>query len=119
MEGYSIGSVCDLLGIKPHVLRYWERELAFLNPQKDDGGRRVYRESDLQLLYRIRYLVYERKMGLDGVERSIWEELSSQPDDLVFSLRNLRGTLLKLSFLGRDQRKRLERVTSPPDSSDK
>jgi DNA-binding transcriptional MerR regulator len=118
VEGYSIGQVCSLLDIKPHVLRYWERELQFLNPEKDDGGRRRYSIDDLQLLFRIRYLVIERRMTLEGVSRAVWEESSQVSSGPLASVRALRRDLLFLSQLVDKQAEKLEKLGFPPESSD-
>ena len=50
MGGYTIGDVCRLLQVRAHVLRYWEREIPILSPRKDDFGRRVYTEADIDEL---------------------------------------------------------------------
>lgn len=118
MDGYSIGEVCRLLDIKPHILRYWERELDFLNPRKDDGGRRRYSPDELQLLFRIRHLVNERRLTLEGVKRAVWEDLSAAAGSPVAELRSLRRELLKLERLASAQRARLEKLSPEPESSD-
>lgn len=118
MEGYTIGQVCTLLGIKPHVLRYWERELQFLNPEKDDGGRRRYSMDDLQLLFRIRYLVNERRMTLEGVSKAIWEESRSVSSGPAASVRALRRDLLLLKRLVEKQSEVLEKCGFSTKSSD-
>ena len=47
---YSIGEVCDLSGLKPHVLRYWETQFDVLNPTKNRAGNRVYRSRDVEVV---------------------------------------------------------------------
>jgi DNA-binding transcriptional MerR regulator len=118
VDGYSIGEVCKLLGIRPHVLRYWERELEFLHPEKDTGGRRRYSTDELQLLFRIRYLVQKRRMGLEGVRRAIWEGIDASSRFPVAEIRSLRRELLTVERLIARQRLRLESVVSEPKVSD-
>ena len=65
MMKFSIGGVCRILGVKPHVVRYWEQEIGVLSPEKDIAGRRVFTSGDLQLLFRIKYLVHERKYTVE------------------------------------------------------
>ena len=70
-EFYSIGEVCDLLGIKPHVLRYWETQFEALAPTKNRAGNRVYRAGDLQRIALIHRLLYEEKYTIEGARRHL------------------------------------------------
>jgi DNA-binding transcriptional MerR regulator len=96
---FSIGEVCSALGVKPHIVRYWEQEIGILSPNKDLGGRRVYTESDLQLLFRIKYLVQERRYTVKGAAMRIIEESSGDSANAKARIREVRGELLGL--LGR------------------
>ena len=73
----TIGEVCEALGLKPHVLRYWEQQFPMLNPLKRSGGRRLYRAEDIALVSRIDRLVNEEGYTLKGA-RSVLE--GKQPD---------------------------------------
>jgi len=64
----TIGEVSDALGIKPHVLRYWEQQFSLLKPMKRSGGRRLYRPSDIELVEAIDQLVNEEGYTLRGAE---------------------------------------------------
>ena len=64
----TIGEVSEALGIKPHVLRYWEQQFSLLKPLKRSGGRRYYRPEDVQLVERINRLVNEEGYTLKGAE---------------------------------------------------
>ena len=75
MAGYQIGEVCRILGVKPHILRYWEKEIPLIAPRKDVSGRRVYSESDVNVLMRVRHLLYRKKYTLEGVRRRLWAEM--------------------------------------------
>ncbi len=96
MREYTIGQISRLLNVKPHILRYWEKELPFLSPKKNLGGRRVYSEIDLQLLYRIRYLIHEKGYTLSGAGKRVWEDLNSSDPNLLGKVRYLRGELIRL-----------------------
>ena len=72
-EFYAIGEVCDLFGIKPHVLRYWETQFPALNPPKNRAGNRVYRQRDLELIALIQHLVHEERYTLEGARARIDE----------------------------------------------
>ena len=72
---YSIGEVSRLLGVKPHVIRYWEEEIPFVAPQKTRSGRRMYTERDAQMLLRLKHLLHDRKYTVEGARQRLWEEL--------------------------------------------
>ncbi|MEL7197573.1 MAG: MerR family transcriptional regulator [Pseudomonadota bacterium] len=64
----TIGEVGEALGIKSHVLRYWEQQFSLLKPLKRSGGRRYYRPSDVELVETINRLVNEEGYTLKGAE---------------------------------------------------
>src|SRR5689334_6282073 len=72
---FKIGEVCDLIKVQPHVLRYWETEFPMLSPQKNRAGQRVYRRKDVEMVLRIRNLLYEEKFTIAGARKKISEEL--------------------------------------------
>lgn len=71
---YTIGEVSELCGVKPHVLRYWEIEFRSLNPMKRRGNRRLYNHTDLQLVKRIRRLLYEEGLTIAGARRHLADD---------------------------------------------
>ena len=70
---YSIGEVCDLTGLKPHVLRYWETQFQVLRPSKNRAGNRVYRPKDIELVLLVRNLLYEEKYTIEGARQRLLE----------------------------------------------
>ena len=58
---YSIGQIEELTCVKAHILRYWEEVIPGFAPQKDVGGRRIYTQRELELVLRLKYLIYEKK----------------------------------------------------------
>ena len=72
---YKIGEVCEHVGVQPHVLRYWESEFPMLAPQKNRAGQRVYRRKDLEIVMRIRELLYDEKFTIAGAKRRLADEL--------------------------------------------
>ena len=70
---YSISEVCDMTGLKPHVLRYWETAFPMLRPQKNQAGNRIYRDKDIQLIKLIQKLLYEDRFTMDGARRRLDE----------------------------------------------
>ena len=96
MGDILIGDVCAMLRIKPHVLRYWEQHLQLLNPVKNRGGRRVYTIRDVQLLFRFKYLVYNRMYTLGGAAHRLIEETYGPPARYKPDIQLLRERLLVL-----------------------
>jgi DNA-binding transcriptional MerR regulator len=68
---YSIGEVCDLSGLKPHVLRYWETQFDVLNPTKNRAGNRVYRSRDVEVVLLVKHLLYEEKYTIEGANQKL------------------------------------------------
>jgi DNA-binding transcriptional MerR regulator len=72
-EFFSIGDVCDLTGLKPHVLRYWESQFRFLNPAKNRSGNRVYQRREVDLIMLVKHLLYEEKYTIEGARQKVDE----------------------------------------------
>jgi DNA-binding transcriptional MerR regulator len=70
-EFYSIGDVCALTDLKPHVLRYWESQFRFLNPAKNRSGNRVYKSKEVELIMLVKRLLYTEKYTIDGARQQI------------------------------------------------
>src|SRR5262249_7038322 len=65
----------DLIKVQPHVLRYWETEFPMLTPQKNKAGQRVYRRKDVEMVLRIRHLLYEEKFTIAGAKKKLMDEM--------------------------------------------
>lgn len=97
---YSIGEVCEMLELKPHVLRYWETQFPGLAPTKNRAGNRVYQADDLELIALIRRLVHDERYTIEGARHRLAEldaegstgQHSSRALEQSF-LRSLRGEL--------------------------
>jgi DNA-binding transcriptional MerR regulator len=72
-EFFSIGEVCELTGLKPHVLRYWESQFKFLNPAKNRSGNRVYQRREVELVVLVKHLLYVEKYTIDGARQKVDE----------------------------------------------
>jgi len=66
---FRIGEVSDLVGVEPHVLRYWETEFPSVGPKKSGTGHRMYRRKEVELLLKIKYLLYEKKYTIEGARQ--------------------------------------------------
>jgi DNA-binding transcriptional MerR regulator len=68
---YKIGEVSKITGVKPHVLRYWESEFREIKPYKSRSLQRLYRRRDIELILRIKKLLYEDMFTISGAKRKI------------------------------------------------
>ncbi|HYW83267.1 MAG TPA: MerR family transcriptional regulator, partial [Spirochaetia bacterium] len=95
MKSWSIGEVARFLGVKPHVIRYWESELPLLSPRKSLSGRREYTGNEIRLLLRFRHLLYDKKFTIEGAKGRLWEELGASADpDLAARFSEMRTDLI-------------------------
>ena len=74
---YKIGEACKILEIQPYVLRYWETEFPFLKPNKSKSGQRVYSDHELNVIRRIKELLYEEGYTIAGAKKKLESELAN------------------------------------------
>jgi DNA-binding transcriptional MerR regulator len=70
---FRIGEVSDLVGVEAYVLRYWESEFPALTPKKSSSGQRMFRRKDVELLLRIKGLLYDQKFTIEGARKALNE----------------------------------------------
>lgn len=68
---FRIGEVSDLVGVKPYVLRYWESEFPDIKPSKSKSGQRLYKRRDVEMLLRIKELLYEERFTINGARKRL------------------------------------------------
>ena len=68
---FSIGEVCALTDLKPHVLRYWESQFRFLNPAKNRSGNRVYKSREVEMIMLVKHLLYTEKFTIEGARQRL------------------------------------------------
>ena len=102
-EFFSIGEVCELTDLKPHVLRYWESQFRFLSPAKNRSGNRVYQRREVELIQLVKHLLYTEKYTIDGARQRIDEHrrggsLKGAARDALSleTLQELEGSLAEL-----------------------
>jgi DNA-binding transcriptional MerR regulator len=103
---FRIGEVASLVGVEPHVLRYWEREFRSIRPTKSAKGQRVYSRRDVENLLRVRELLYaegftiagaKKKLQRSGVEpESVAPPASVDGERMRATLSELRGEIESL-----------------------
>jgi DNA-binding transcriptional MerR regulator len=75
----SISEVSEMVGVKPHVLRYWETQFSMLRPQKNRAGNRRYRADEIKLLLEIKELLYQRRFTIAGAKRRLLDARHDAP----------------------------------------
>ena len=99
---YSISEVSKITNLKQYVLRYWETEFPSLKPKKNSAGNRSYKQTDIDLIKKIKYLLYKKKYTIDGAREELTnkenininsksnnEEYKKLLDEVLFELKEL------------------------------
>ncbi|MDY5811387.1 MAG: MerR family transcriptional regulator [Treponema sp.] len=100
MAQYSIGQIEKITGVKPHVLRYWEEVIPSFTPRKEMSGRRIYSQKDLEIILRLKFLIYKKKFTIEGAKNQIIQDakkLQRNPDAII-TIREIRADLSELYF---------------------
>src|SRR5579859_3733373 len=96
---FRIGEVAELVGVEPHVLRYWEREFRSIRPTKSAKGQRVYSRRDVETLTRVRELLYSEGFTIAGAKKRLQRAgIEPQAAEEPASIRStqLRDQLVEL-----------------------
>jgi DNA-binding transcriptional MerR regulator len=110
----SISEVSEMLGVKAHVLRYWETQFGMLRPRKNRAGNRMYRPEELRTLQRIKELLYERRVTIAGARRKLLDEQKGDGEgqpEIAFADADRKAALTEIkselkSILARLKRER-------------
>src|SRR5262245_48716421 len=68
---YRIGEVSQIVGVEPHVLRYWETEFRSIRPEKSRKGQRIYSRRDVETLLKVKELLYGHRYTIAGAKRKL------------------------------------------------
>ena len=101
-EFFSIGEVCDLTELKPHVLRYWESQFRVLHPAKNRSGNRVYSRREIELILLVKHLLYVEKYTIEGARRKMEEHRRSG------ELRTASGVALEAQVIASLERELID-----------
>jgi DNA-binding transcriptional MerR regulator len=96
---FKIGEVCEIVGLEPYVLRFWETEFPFLAPQKSKSGHRVYKKKDVELVLKVKELLYDRGFTIAGARRQLSKtrsRLGPQRDEVLTQVRKELMDILTL-----------------------
>jgi DNA-binding transcriptional MerR regulator len=89
---FKIGEVARVMGVKPHVLRYWESEFPSLRPKKNPSGQRIYVRSDVEAIVEIKNLLYNERYTISGAKKILAQQGdTSLPRDLMDDVELLRS----------------------------
>ena len=89
----TISEVSEELDVPPHVLRFWETKFSQLKPMKRSGSRRYYNANDLELLMRIRDLLYRDGFTIKGAQKALKEKKQdSQAEGITASSSSSAAT---------------------------
>ena len=75
---FRIGEVSRIVGVKPYVLRYWEKEFAAIKPEKSSSKQRLYRRQDVLLFCQIRRLLHDERFTIEGCRKKIAEPVETK-----------------------------------------
>lgn len=96
---FRIGEVCEIAGLEPYVLRFWETEFPVLTPNKSKSGQRVYRRKDVETVLKIKELLYERGYTIAGARRQFSKRpapAGPERDDILIHIRDELRDILTL-----------------------
>jgi DNA-binding transcriptional MerR regulator len=80
---YKIGEVCKMAEVQPYVLRYWETEFPPLAPNKSGGGQRLYTRHEIDIILRIKQLLYSEGFTIAGAKKKLDVEMSAPLADVA------------------------------------
>jgi DNA-binding transcriptional MerR regulator len=99
----TTGDLEKLLGIKGHTIRYWEKHIPLIQPQKDGTGNFLYSARDVQLLMRVKHFLRDRKFTINGALEELYRELSGEGQDIKAHIAELRADLLNIYLINRNR----------------
>ena|SRR5437868_7992441 len=90
---YKIGEVCRMADVQPYVLRYWETEFPSLAPNKSGGGQRLYTRREIDIILRIKQLLYSEGFTIAGAKKRLEESEVVPSKDANKALRQVKEEL--------------------------
>jgi DNA-binding transcriptional MerR regulator len=90
---FKISEVCEIVGVEPYVLRFWETEFPNFAPEKSKSGHRVYKRKDVENVLRIKELLYEKGFTIAGARKHLAKSKTSRKDERDEVLTRVRREL--------------------------
>jgi len=102
---FKIGEVSDIAGVEPYILRYWESEFKLVKPYRTKSNQRLYRKKDVELILKIKKMLYEQKFTIAGAKKKLKEKSSPEKQlplnfsqiKYVTALQEVRDELKEIS----------------------
>ena len=88
---YSISEVSKITGLKQYVLRYWETEFSQLKPPKNRAGNRTYRKKDIDIVHKIKDLLYKKKFTIEGARKQMETAVIAKDKEITSDFTNSLG----------------------------
>ena len=100
---FKIGEVSSLTGLEAYVLRFWETEFKRIRPKRTDAGQRLYRKQDVELILRIKHLLYDRKFTIEGARQHLQQRAKRirkpSPASTLKDVDEIRSELIRIRDL--------------------
>ena len=96
---FRIGEVCEIVGVEPYVLRFWETEFPVLVPEKSKSGHRVYKRKNVEMVLKIKELLYDRGFTIAGAKKQLSRTRAAQGperDKILIQMRKELRDILTL-----------------------
>lgn len=93
---YSISEVAEITGLKPYVLRFWEKEFPNLKPKKNRAGNRTYQLKDIDLIKQIKELLYENGFTIEGARAKLRNSHNDKPVKSELQNTRLKSLLVEI-----------------------
>ncbi len=90
---YKISEVSKITDLEPYVLRYWETEFPSLSPRKNKGGQRVYEQKDIQVILKVKRILYEEGFTIAGARKRLRKESKTDPAVIQRVVEGLKDVL--------------------------
>jgi DNA-binding transcriptional MerR regulator len=91
---FKVGEVSDILKVPAYVLRFWETEFKKICPKRTSSGQRLYRKSDIELILKIKHLLYEKKFTIEGAKQQLKKETAGKAKTVAkITLDDIRSEL--------------------------
>jgi DNA-binding transcriptional MerR regulator len=107
---FKIGEVAKLIGVKPHVLRYWESEFPSLRPKKNPSGQRIYAKADIETIVEIKNLLYNERYTISGAKQMLARQGEVIPAGVPVNNATFAKTLARLKAHVHDLLRLLDQI---------
>ncbi len=105
MKAFLLEEVCDILHIKPDLLRHWEMHMPIIHPRYNDSGIRLYSFQDIQKLFRLKYLIYMKMYSAEDAIHKLIQETHGASTKYQTAIQDMRKSVLRAILRVKSQSK--------------